>query len=172
MSGYMIAVIALVSFALVFIVVYKTSTKIYNVKLRRYRDAYEKEHPEARERDFLEGYHYAENEIRKTLFGKFCEFMDNIDKKIITLIIYFSFLIAAINCLLAVANANHELDELKKEKERMAENSSITRQNNVEEWKKFNVRVDEAYNRVPAFDKALFLDDNIVDELKIPISEQ
>lgn len=171
MSGYMITVIALVSFTLVFIVVYKTSTKIYNVKRRKYRDAYEKEHPEARKRDFLEGYHYAENEIRKTLFGKFCEFMDDIDKKIITLIIYFSVVIAAINGFLAVANANHELDELKKEKERMAENSSITRQNNVEEWKKFNERVDEAYNKVPAFDKALFLDDNIVDELKIPINE-
>ena len=171
MSGYMMAVITLVSFTLIFIVAYKTSTKIYNVKLRRYRDAYEKEYPEARERDFLEGYHYAENEIRKTSFGKFCEFMDDIDKKIITLIIYLSFLIAAIFCLLAVANANHELDELKKEKERMAENSSITRQNNVEEWKKFNERVDKAYNRVPAFDKALFLDDNIVDELKIPINE-
>lgn len=171
MSGYMIAVIALVSFTLAFIVVYKASTKTYDVKLRRYRDAYEKEHPEARERDFLEGYHYAENEIRKTSFGKFCEFMDDIDKKIITLIIYLSVLIAAIFCLLAGANANHELGELKKEKKRMAENSSITRQNNVEEWKKFNERVDEAYNRVPAFDKALFLDDNIVDELKIPINE-
>ena len=54
---------------------------------------------------------------------------------------------------------------------RARENSSITRQNNVEEWKKFNEKVDEAYNKVPAFDKALFLDDNIVDELKIPINE-
>ena len=171
MSGYMIAIITVVSFSLIFIAVYIVSTKIYDAKWYRYRKAYEKEHPEAKKYDWLER-HYAENEIRKTSFGKFCEFMDDIDKKVITLAIYLTLLVVAILLLLADYNANHKLAELKKEKSRMAENASITRQDNVEEWKKFNERVDEAYNKVPFFDKAIFLDDNIVDELKIPISEQ